>query len=79
MRRWNVSLAAKSHQRSRGPGSGGGSLCPPRAEQETGAPRDCRAGLPPLNCLGGPVFLPSSAISFGFKHISTGAGSWGWF
>ena len=45
----------------------------------TGAPRDCRAGLPPLNCLGGPVFLPSSAISFGFKHISTGAGSCGWF
>lgn len=44
-----------------------------------GAPRDCRAGLPPSNCLGGPVCFPSSALSFGFKHISTGAGSWGWF
>ena len=24
----------------------------------TGAPRNCRAGLPPLNCLGGPCFPP---------------------
>lgn len=42
MRKWSVSLAAGSRQRSRGPGSGGpgsgaDSLCPARAEQGWGS------------------------------------------
>lgn len=57
MRRWSVSLAAGSHQRSRGPGSGGGSLCPARAEQDWGS-QGLQGGAATFELLGGPCFPP---------------------
>ena len=86
MTRWNVSLAAGSHQHSCGPRSG--RLADPAdvgavpyvlpGLSRAGASRDPTAGW---GChLRGaprdPAFLPASALYFGFGHISTGAGPW---
>ena len=55
MRRWSVSLAAGSHQRSRGPGSGGGSLCPARAERDWGS-QGLQGGAATFELLRGALF-----------------------